>query len=234
MKIITNTKLIGRNKKISAYSTVAALVLLGVGFYLTLRSDATSMFYSFVALLLGIMIWQISIYYTNRWGAKVCPYELITGALKGLEDKYTLYHFSTPVSHLLAGPTGLWVLVPILAGGKISYENGKWKQKGVNPIFKFFTQDKIGRPDSEARLEISALNSALAKKGIKIDPEWIKPMALFFNMKAELNTKDAPIPCLPSSKVKDYLRKVPKSASVPPEQLLNLKGILTIKETKKS
>ena len=232
MKIISNTKLIARNKKISAYATVAALVLLGVGFYLTLQNDATSLFYSFMALLLGIMVWQISIYYTNRWGAKVCPYELITGSLKGLEDKYTLYHFSTPVSHLLAGPTGLWVLMPILAGGKISYENGKWKQKGVNPIFRFFTQDKIGRPDSEARLEISDLLSALSKKNIEIAPDWIKPMAIFFNMKAELNTADAPITCLPASKVKDYLRKFPKSSSLTPELLQSLKGILTFKEQK--
>jgi len=234
MKIISNIKLIARNKKISSYTTIAALVLLGLGLYLTLRNDPVSMFYSLIALFLGITVWQISIYFTNRWGAKVCPYELISAALKGLEDKYSLYHFSTPVSHLLAGPTGIWIVIPILGGGRISYENGKWKQKGVNAIFKFFSQDKVGRPDFEARIELSDLERAMQKKDVHIDPLLIKSIAIFFNPKAELNTKDAPILCLPSGKVKDYLRKLPKTPVIPPEQLQSLNRILTIKETKRS
>ncbi len=234
MKIITNTKLIERNKKISTYTTIAALVFLGLGLYLTLRNDPISMFYSLIALFLGVSVWQISIYFTNRWGAKVCPYELITAALKGLEDKYTLYHFSTPISHLLAGPTGLWVVIPILGGGRISYENGRWKQKGINSIFKFFSQDKVGRPDAEARVEISDLDNALKKKNISVDSQMIKPVAIFFNPKAELATEGAPILCLPSGKVKDYLRRLPKTPNLSPEQLNVISRIITIKENKRS
>jgi hypothetical protein len=234
MKIVSNTKLINRNKKISTYTTIASLVFLGLGFYLTLRDDPASMFYSLIALFLGITVWQISVYFTNRWGAKVCPYELIASALKGLEDKYTLYHFSTPVNHLLAGPTGLWVVVPILSGGRVSYTNGRWNQKGVNAFFKFFSQDKLGRPDVEAQIEITDLMRAMKKQAIQIDPALIKPVAMFFNPKVELSTEDAPILCLASGKVKDYLRKLPKSQVVPPELLQSLRRIVTIKDIKPS
>ena len=107
MKIIENTKLIERNKKISKYTSYGALALLALGLYFTFKEDTASMIYSLAALLLGLIVWQISMFFTSRWGAKVCPHELITSALKGLDDKYTLYHYATPVSHFLTSPSGI-------------------------------------------------------------------------------------------------------------------------------
>jgi hypothetical protein len=231
MKIIENTKLINRNKTISKYSSYAALAFLGIGFYFTLKNDTASMIYSLVALLVGLVVWQISMYYTSRWGAKVCPHELITNALKGLDDKYTLYHYATPIPHLLASPSGLWILLPIMASGKVSYDNGRWKQKGGSIFLKLFSMDAIGKPDIEGDLEIKDLNRALTKNNIQIDPALIKPLALFFNKNAKLNLGNAPITCIPSDKAKDYLRKLSKTPVLSAGQLDSLKAIVTIKET---
>jgi hypothetical protein len=230
MKIIANTKLINRNKQISKYSSYAALAFLGIGFYFTLKDDSASLIYSLVALLLGLVIWQISMYYTSRWGAKVCPHELITNALKGLDDKFTLYHYATPVSHLLSSPGGLWILLPILASGKITYENGRWKQKGGSIFLKLFSMDAIGRPDAEAQLEQKDLMRALTKNDIQIDPGQIKPLVLFFNKNATLDLNNAPITCLPSDKAKEHLRKLPKTALLSSAQLNDLKKVITFKE----
>jgi hypothetical protein len=231
MKIIENTRLIERNKKISKYSSYGALALLGLGFYFTLQDDTMSMIYSMAALLLGLIVWQVSMFFTSRWGAKVCPHELITSALKGLDDKFTLYHYATPVSHLLTSPAGLWILLPVLAGGRISYDRGKWIQKGGSFFLKMFSMDAIGRPDAEGQLETRDLQKALDKHAIQIDPELIKPLALFFNKNATLDLKDAPITCLPSDKAKDYLRKLPKVPLLTTVQLDSLRSIQTIKES---
>jgi hypothetical protein len=230
MKIIENTKLIERNKKISKYSSYGALVLLGLGFYFTMKNDTVSMIYSLVALLLGLVVWQVSMFFTSRWGAKVNPHELITNALKGLDDKYTLYHYATPVSHLLTSNSGIWILLPVLASGKISYLNGKWVQKGSSFFLKIFSMDGIGRPDAEGDMETKDLLKAFTKHNIQIDPELIKPMALFFNKKATLDLKEAPITCLPADKAKDYLRKLPKTSPLTNAQLDSLKPIIKIKE----
>ncbi len=229
MKIIENTKLINRNKKLAKYTSYATFGFIAISFYFNTKKDTTSMIFMLVALLLCMITWQISMYFTARWGAKVNPYEMVTSALKGLDDKYTLYHFSTPVSHLLASPNGLWIILPELAGGKITYSNGKWKQKGANAFLKIFGQDSIGRPDAESQLEINDLNRALDKNGIQIDPKLIKPLALFFNKKAELSVSDAPVACIASDKAKEYLRKQPKSISLTADQLDSLKSILTFK-----
>lgn len=229
MKIIENTKLIERNKKISKYTSYGALALLALGLYFTFKEDTASMIYSLAALLLGLIVWQISMFFTSRWGAKVCPHELITSSLKGLDDKFTLYHYSTPVSHLLTSPSGLWILLPVLASGKVSYTNGKWSQKGGSFFLKMFSLDSIGRPDTEAGLEIKDLNKALAKNDIEIDPEVIRPLALFFNKNVTLDLKNAPITCLPSDKAKDFLRKQPKTPLLTDAQMDRFKSIITIK-----
>jgi hypothetical protein len=229
MKIIENTKLINRNKKISKYSSYGALALLALGFYFTLKEDTTSMIYSLVALLLGLVVWQVSMFFTSRWGAKVCPHELITSALKGLDDKFTLYHYATPVSHFLTSPSGLWILLPVMASGKVSYKNGKWAQKGGSFFLKMFSLDSLGRPDTEAGLEIRDLQKALVKHDIEIDPEVIRPLALFFNKNVTLDLKDAPITCLSSDKAKDFLLKKLKTPLLTDAQMDKLKSIITIK-----
>ncbi|MBN2676593.1 MAG: hypothetical protein JXR32_00855 [Anaerolineaceae bacterium] len=230
MKIITNDKLISRNKKISKYSIYAAMASLALAFYFTWRNDTASMLYSLIALFIGLLIWQISMHYTSRWGAKVCPYELVSSALKGLDDKYTLYHYTTPVSHLLVSPSALWVIDPILAGGRISYQNGKWKQKGGNLFFKFFAQDTIGRPDSEINFEIRELERAFIKYNVDIDRSIIKPLILFFNQQVELDLDKAPVICLPSTKAKEYLRKQPKNNAIPSDLLQRIRPVITVNE----
>ncbi len=54
MKIIENTKLINRNKKISKYSSYGALAFLAIGFYFTLKEDTTSMIYSLASAPAGL------------------------------------------------------------------------------------------------------------------------------------------------------------------------------------
>ncbi len=86
-------------------------------------------------------------------------------------------------------------------------------------FLKMFSMDSIGRPDAEAELEIRDLNKALVKHDIEIDPEVIRPLALFFNKNVTLDLKDAPITCLPSDKAKDFLRKQPKTPLLTDAQL---------------
>ena len=81
--------------------------MLAGGLYLSFQTTNQLMVtLSFVALLLGFLLSQVGIFFGNRWGRRPGPDELLSAALKGLEDKYTLYHYSTPVYHLLVGSFG--------------------------------------------------------------------------------------------------------------------------------
>mgnify|MGYP006282136845 CR=1 FL=1 len=210
MKINTNQKLIDRNAKIGRYSGIASLLILGGGMYLSFRYSE-QVWYSMAALILGFTLSQVSIYYSNRFGSSPRPDQRLNEALKGLDDRYAVYHYSSPVSHLLVGPAGIWTLVPYHQKGTITYEEGKgrWKRKGGNIYLKFFAQDSLGRPS----LEIDAARENVDQYLSKIpdfEPPEVRAALVFTHPEAEVEVEEAPHPTLHALQLKKELRKQAK------------------------
>ncbi len=226
MKIFTNDKLIKRNKKIGQFTTIASLIILAGGLYISFQPDPSLVTLSLAALLVGFILSQIGIYFGNRWGRSPRPDQTISASLKGLDDKYTLYNYTSPIPHLLLGPSGIWVLVPYHQGGKITYEKGKWKQKGGNIYLRIFAQDGLGRPDLEVESQIDSVKRELVKKVGESDIPSLQPTLVFTNEKAEIDAENAPIQALPVKKLKDVVRKKPKEISLTQDQLTKLQQAL--------
>jgi len=217
MKIVTNQKLIKRNARIGQVTTLTALAILGVGMYITFKMP-DKVAYSLGALLVGFFLSQMGIYYGNRWGRSPRPDELLDRGLKGLGREYTIYHYVTPVSHLLVGPAGIWTLLPYYQSGTITYQKGRWRSKGggfIQSYLRVFGQENLGRPDLEARSEVDVLKRHLTRllpEGTEL-PE-IRTALLFTNPKAELNVKDAPLPSLTPKDLKEFLREQAKGKPI--------------------
>src|SRR5512137_2563567 len=110
MKVVKNERLIKRNARIGQYTSFAALAVLGVGMYISLkRTDL--FFYALLALIVGFAMTQIGMFFSNRWGRSPRPDEQLDAALKGLPGDTAIYHYVAAVPHLLVGPMGLWVLL---------------------------------------------------------------------------------------------------------------------------
>jgi hypothetical protein len=212
MKIVTNPKKIQRNYKIGLYTSLASLVFLfiAVGLTITGRVDLTN--YSFLAMALGLVLSQIGVYFANRWGKSPRIDERITQGLKGLDDRYTLYHYVAPVPHLLAGPSGIWVLVPQYQPGTITYENKRYRQQGVRLFGRLIGQEGLGRPEMEAESYKEDFLKFLKKSLPEESLPRVQPVIVFTNAKASVQAQDAPIPTLHVEKLKDYIRRMAKEA----------------------
>lgn len=210
MKIVTNKKMIQRNRKIGQFLSIGSLAILGVGMYMSFQPELLS--YSFLALIVGFMVSQVGIYYGNRWGRTPRPDEQITAALKGLDDRYTLYHYIAPTAHLLVGPAGVWALLPYAQKGKISYQNGKWKQKGGSLYLKMFAQEGLGRPEMEIKGALEDMKKFYTNQlqGTALPTQ---AALVFTNPKVELDTNEAPVPAVKAEKLKDFIRKNAKEGS---------------------
>src|SRR4030065_43049 len=57
----------------------------------------------------------------------------------------------------------IWVLIPRYQRGTITYEKGRWRQKGGNLYLKIFAQEGLGRPDLEIGGEVEAVTRYLKK-----------------------------------------------------------------------
>jgi hypothetical protein len=232
MRIITNEKMIKRNATIGRFASLIGLVILAGGMFISFRYPERISF-AWGALLFGFALSQIGIYFGNRWGRRPRPDEQLNEALKGLGDNYTLYHYSSPVSHLLLGPAGIWALIPHHQPGKIVYEKNRWKQRGGSVgqrYLRIFAQEGLGRPDLETSGDIDSVNRFLSKNlpgdGIGNGIPSAQAVLVFTNEKAEIVADEAPVPALAAKKLKDFIRKRSKEKPLSQTQAVIIQEIL--------
>ena len=101
MNINRNDTLIKRNARIGQVTMFVALAVLAGGMFVSFQYPEQAN-WSFLALLLGFLLSQVGIYFSNRYSRKPRPDELIDQALKGMDKKYA------PVSlpHTCHAPAG--------------------------------------------------------------------------------------------------------------------------------
>ena len=221
MNIIRNEKLIKRNARIAQITVISGLAVLAGGMFVSFRwKEQVGL--SMGALLFGFLLSQIGIYFSNRWGRRPRPDELLDQSLKGLDSKFTLYHYSTPVSHLLLGPAGVWLLLPYHQRGKITYSNGRWKQIGGNLYLKIFAQENLGRPDMDVMGEMQRLQNYLGKKLPDEQIPDLKAALIFTNPKTVIEipeTADPPAETVSLGKLKETIRKQGKGKGLSQEKI---------------
>jgi hypothetical protein len=221
--------MIKRNAKIGQYTSLGALVVLGIGLYITFKMP-DKFAYSLGALLIGFFMSQVGINFTNRWGRNPRPDEIIDKSLKGLGRDYTIYHYVTPVSHMLVGPSGITAIMPYFQSGIVTYIKNRWRAKGggfLQSYMRLFGQENLGRPDLESESEIASAKRYL-KRVLPEEAEipQVSAVLLFSNPKVELNVEDAPIPSLTPKDLKDFLRDKAKEKTISETMLSTIRAAL--------
>ena len=212
MKIIKNEHLIKRNSQIGNWTSLGALVVLGIGMYISMTRTDLFM-YALAALLVGFTMTQIGMYMGNRYGRSPRPDEKLDAGLKGLPGDFTLYHYTTPASHLLVGPAGVWVIMPYHQRGQITFQKNRWLVSGggfLQSYMRIFGQEGLGRPDIEVDSDVNRVQKYLEKAmdGSAI-PE-VKPLMVFTSDEVEVDAGEAPVPGLKIKQVKDFFRQKAK------------------------
>ena len=220
MRILTNEALYKRNTRLAFVANLAGVVFLAWSVFVLFNAGQFGMY--LLLLILGFMSVQIGSYF-GRWNRR--PDHALNQALKSLDDSYTLYHFRSPVSHLLLGPTGLWILMPRNTRGTISYDKARrrWVTKGAGLLARL-SHEAIGKPIVEASLEAEALDRFLQKawKGGNLR---VQAAVAFIDPDAEVQAGNAPIPAASAKKLKQILLKADEKSRLTPEQNKQLRSL---------
>jgi hypothetical protein len=228
VKIIKNEKIIKRNSKIGQYTSMGALVVLGVGMYISFTRPELFV-WAVGALLLGFTLTQVGMYFGNRWGRSPRPDERLDAGLKGLPGDFVIYHWTTSVAHLLVGPAGIWVLLPYHQRGHVTYRKNRWRMAGggfLQNYMRLFGQEGLGRPDLEAEAEINSVRKAFAKEMEEDEIPEIKAVLVFTTDGVEIEAEDAPMPALPLKKLKEFMRNKAKERPITSQELEKIKAAL--------
>lgn len=228
MKIIKNEKLIKRNGQIGNWLSLGALVVLGIGMYISIQR--TDLFiYALIALLVGFTMTQIGMYMGNRYGRSPRPDEKLDAGLKGLQNEFVIYHYNTPASHLLVGPAGVWLLFPYHQRGRVTFKKNRWQMSGggfFQWYMRIFGQEGIGRPDIEIDNEVRALRKFFSKQMDDSTIPEINAMMVFTSDNVEIEPADTPIPAMRLKQIKDFFRQKAKEKPISQEQLAAVKAAL--------
>lgn len=200
------------------------LAVLGLGMYISISIPNLAN-YAFVCLIIGFVMSQVGMYMGSRWGRSPRPDEKLDAALKGLHSEFNIYHYSSPVSHLLIGPSGIWVLLPYHQRGNVSFEKNRWKLKGggfLQGYMRIFGQEGLGRPDLDAENEVQRLKKSFVKKLDESDIPEIKPILVFTTDEVELDAGESPIPALKLKQLKEFMRQGGKNRALSTDQIKTL------------
>jgi len=221
MRIFANEGLYKRNTRLAFAANLAGMFFLVASIFVLFNSDQFFGLY-LLFLLLGIVLVQVGTYF-GRWNRR--PDLAFNQALSSLDDNYSLYHFRTAVSHLLLGPTGLWILIPRHTRGAITYDSRRkrWRAKSRG-ILSRFGQEAIGRPILDASMEAEALDRYLQKHwtegGLRVQAALV-----FMDEAAEVQAGDAPIPTASIKKLKQVLLKADEKNLLTQNQIKQLNDL---------
>jgi uncharacterized protein (DUF486 family) len=228
MKIYSNDKLIKRNKLLSRLTLILGLGFMGFAFFTLLNTETNSPLFipSLISGAIGIILATINIPLSARFGVSPRPDEWISASLKGLDNSYSLFHYTTPIPHLLAGPNGIWLFNTYMVQGKVKYffEKRRWKLAKSGRFFtKLFGTESIGNPSLEAEATSHDFQKMIEKMGLILPLPEPVPVALFISKDISIEADDAPFPAISLEKVKAFVRKNP---DLPEEQKSAIKELI--------
>jgi hypothetical protein len=173
-----------------------------------------------IVTLIAMLTSQYGILLTNRWGKHPRIDEVLDQALKGLDSKYSLFHYELGANHALIAPSGLFALVPVMADGEITFDGEKWWRTRIRrgKAKKRALKNLL----SDAAIEVRAFNKVLKKKLNDHELPEVKPILVFLHSDAQVNVENAPIPAVHFKKLKGTIRKFDKGQTLEQEEVLEL------------
>lgn len=227
MQIYRNDQFIQRRATLGRYANLGGMGILLVGLIVNVSMRTEGLWLSLLALIVGFALYQVGMHYTLRYGRPDRPDQVLVKALKGFDNRYYLFQFTSPAGNVLVTPNACLVFTIKMQGKSIQYHNGKWQHAmGWRGFVFWLAGDSLGNPSKDAEGEADTLRRYLAKKlpGVEVP---IQPVIVFGNTAAEVEAGDSPIPALHFKKLKDWLRGPGKSGSLGAEARDQLIALLS-------
>jgi hypothetical protein len=228
MRIVTNSRLAERNRKIATNLFLLTFVLLIGGFVFinigiftgqSTKPDPLLLLAQGLAIPVAFILTLFSIRMTNLWARRPYPDESINEGLKGLSKKSVVYHYyHIPARHVLISPQGVFSITTRWQNGKFNVDGNYWVTK-ANPISRLMANlrmDGIGQPSLDANRAAEYVQKLLDETGAKVK---VQPLIVFLDPRAQVDATKSDIPVLSvnikaDNSLTDYLRGLNKNVEM--------------------
>jgi hypothetical protein len=222
MQRYADDRTILRNGKIGRILTFGGLGVMAVGLV------ASVVWPKAVNLVLGsafvgIFGSQFGMLYYNKWGRRPRVDEIVDDTLKGLDGRFTVFHYKLGTNHALISPAGVFALIPRWEKGDVSFRDGRWtvyQDKGG--MFRRAGQHVVRGVEASAQAEVDALGYAIKKRLEMPEAFPVQALLVFLHPKASVKAKGSSILAVHAKKLKETLRQLPKRQTLSEEEILTL------------
>lgn len=221
MQSYTNLKRVKRQSLLAKVLMFGGLGVLGLAVLLNFQNPEQYLQLVLLLAIVGVVMFQIGMPMQNRWNREPRLDQILDQATKGLDRRYSFFHYYLGVDHALITPSGVFAVVPRLEQGMIhtdqagnllleSTKTGFLRRRSGTKPLDFVPQLWKEAKGLEARLE-KDLGSL---EGISI-----RPYLVFVHPETTVRVEDKDFPVSHIKKFKSDLRKLPKSAALSDEQV---------------
>lgn len=227
MRIVTNSRLAARNRKLATNLFLLTFVLLIGGFIFiniglftgdeSAARDPILLVGQAVAIPIAFILTLFSIRMTNLWARRPYPDEALNEGLKGLSKKSVIYHYyHIPARHVLFAPQGIFAITTRWHNGKYTVEGDRWRTNAgpMTRLFATLRMDGVGQPTLDAQNAAEHLQNLLKEVGIETP---VQPLIVFLDSRAQVDAEKSDIPVLfvnpkHEHSLMDYLRDLLREA----------------------
>ncbi len=234
MQVVTNWPYVRSRTNLGSYLNFGSMGLLIVGMVLSFLSDPErlgpmAIWYSYIALILALMLLNISRPYTRRFGAKWRQDQWLIPNLKGLDARAALFNFASAKlpDHVLVAPSGLYVLVPKPNGGVIRFDGARWSRGSLaGGLLRSLGEGGLGNPFNDVQRAMGMLAAYLRTHGSEelVRGLEAKPIIVFTNPGARLEVRNSQIPVVTAKELRSVFRRA--KPALDPERMEELKRVL--------
>ena len=224
MRIYTNTEIIrSRSKWAKRIAPLTMLFLIG-GLITNFMSMSQPQYFqpTLILLALGFVFATASSHLVNRWVREPRADQVLTTTLKKFGNDFVLFNYTVPPPHVLLTPSRLYAVVVKNQDGQIIVNRRRYSRKFTwGRFFRFFADEGLGSPASEAENRLDKLEKFLRKNLAEEEIPELKPLILFTHKDVELIVNDSDIPVMRTNELKTYLREQEKNRTVSAAQRQN-------------
>jgi hypothetical protein len=206
MKQVIDRNRINKNAMLSNVASIGGMLILLASVILPLFVQGIAVL-SGIIMVLGLGISMVGIFYANRWVRKPRPEDRLEKVLKGLSEKYVIFHYPhLPSDHILLTPASVIVIETVNIDGDYSFKDGKWKESmTIGRAIRYIVEEHLGDPCRAAKESTQNIQTQLNQIEGLTGSIPVKPVVVFTHPLARLELVNPPIPVMKAEKFRKHV-----------------------------
>ena len=207
MRVVRNQEFIKKRTQFTQRGSLAGLGLLLISLFLSGKNPLVSWLF----LIVGFVVAMAAVRVGNRFVRPPRPDLLLDRVLKGLDNRYILYHYFYPAEHLLLTPSGLIDIRMQEQRGEIQVRGERWQQRPLwQRLRTFLGEVGLGNPTHRMHYELAQTARDL-KELVGEDSELpLDGIIVFYSGRTSLDVQDSEFPVVVCEDLKAAIRAMVK------------------------